>query len=216
MPGFLFVIRGLFVAGQLFVVSNDGFKQVAEPLIATSFVLAGHLQQEPFQLVETAETVACNGVGQARTEHHELMLPFILWCAGGPAYRVVKPTQLTAGTGIHIAHPADHDVGLIVEIEAVGDELLDFDVWREVAAFGKRPVATWPISAGATIAAWTIPAWTVSAGTSVTTVATLGAITLRTITLRAITLGTITTFTRRTIATTRATISLGPCALPTT
>jgi hypothetical protein len=107
-------------------------------------------------------------------------------------------------------------VGLIVEIEAVGDELLDFDVWREVAALGKRPVATWPVSAGATI-----PAWTVSAGTSVTTVPTLGAITLRAITLRAITLrtitlGTITTFTRRTIAATRATISLGPCALPTT
>ena len=208
---FLIRYTGVFVAGQLFVVSNDGFKQVAEPLIATSFVLAGHLQQEPFQLVETAETVACNGVGQSRTEHHELMLPFILWCAGGPAYRVVKPTQLTAGTGIHVAHPADHDVGLIVEIEAVGDELLDFDVWREVAALGKRPVATWPIPAGATI-----PAWTVSAGTSVTTVATLGAITLRTITLRTITLGTITTFTRRTIAATRATISLGPCALPTT
>ena len=66
-------------------------------------------------------------------KHHELVLPFAFRRADGAAYGVVETPQLALGARIHVAHAHDDDVGLIVEIEAVGDQLFEFDV-------GRRPV----------------------------------------------------------------------------
>jgi hypothetical protein len=52
----------------------------------------------------------------------------------GAAYGIVQSTELTLCAGIHIAHATDYDVGLIVEIEAISNELLDVDFGRSLAA----------------------------------------------------------------------------------
>src|SRR5262249_51651037 len=43
---------------------------------------------------------------------------------------VIQPAQLALGTAVHIAHASHHRVRLIVEIQAVRDELFQFDIGR--------------------------------------------------------------------------------------
>ena len=144
-----------FLVVALFVIGNDGFEKIAEPFVAAGFVFAGDLQQQPFELVETAQSVARDGVGEAGAQHDELVLAFVFRGAGGAAHGVIKAAQLAARAGIHIAHAADDDVGLVVEVEAVGDQLVEIDLGRTVeaavtagaVAAGDAPVAT-AIAAG--------------------------------------------------------------------
>src|SRR5579863_7752051 len=65
-------LRGLFVVG------DDGFKEVAEALVTARVVLARDLQQQLFERVEAAQRVTRDGVGQARAQHHELLLALVL------------------------------------------------------------------------------------------------------------------------------------------
>src|SRR5207244_3017755 len=78
----------------------------------------------------------------------------------GAPHRVVETPQLAARTGIHVAHAAHHDVGLIIEIKAVGDELFEFDIRRAVetalaaaisTTFGATALSTWTAAISATI-----------------------------------------------------------------
>ena len=39
----------------LFVISNDGLEEIAKAFISARLVLAGHLQQQAFDLVEAAQ-----------------------------------------------------------------------------------------------------------------------------------------------------------------
>src|SRR5439155_24300799 len=72
------------------------------------------------------------------------MLPFAIGSAGCAAHRVVEAAQSAARAGIHIAD-ADYDgVGLVIEIEAVVDQLFEVDILGEIEA-----ATTW---AGTTIA----------------------------------------------------------------
>src|SRR6266851_8386096 len=61
------------------------------------------------------------------------MLPFVLRCPASPSNRVVEPAQLALGAGIHIAHPADNRVGLVVQIKAIADQLLEFDLRSKIS-----------------------------------------------------------------------------------
>src|SRR5579864_9382274 len=114
----------------LFVVSDDCLEQVFEPLIAAAVVFTGDLQQQFLHLVETPQRVARNGVREARAQHHELVLALIFGRPVSTAHGVVQPPQLALGGGVHIAHAADDAVRLIVQIEAVADQLLQIDLGR--------------------------------------------------------------------------------------
>src|SRR5580704_18525 len=65
------------------------------------------------------------------------MLALAFGGARGAPHGIVEPAKLALGSGIHVAHAAHHDVGLIIQIQAIGDQLLDIDFGR---AFG-TPVA---------------------------------------------------------------------------
>ena len=71
-------------------------------------VLARHLQQQLFQLIEAAQAVPRDGVSQARAQHHELVLPLAFGRAHGAPHGAVQAAQLALGAGIHVAHAADN------------------------------------------------------------------------------------------------------------
>jgi hypothetical protein len=80
------------------------------------------------------------------------MLALVFRGTDGAAYGVVKTPQLAFGAGIHVAHAADYSVRLIVEVERIGDKLLEVDLgWAfgtsTVAAIAAAVVATIPASA---------------------------------------------------------------------
>ena len=133
-----------------------------ESFVPVRIVSARHLQQQPLQRIQTAQGMPGNGIRQTRAQHDELMLTLALRRADGAAHGVVQPPELALGAAIHIPHAGDNGVRLIVEIQAVGNELFQFNVRR---AF-KRPSARRPAAAFAPVAAWcpgcpvsTIPWW---------------------------------------------------------
>ncbi len=141
---------------SLFVVGDDSFKKVAEAFVGARIVLAGDLKQEPFERVEAAQLVSGDGICQACAEHDELVLAIGLGCAACAADSAEQTANLAAGAGIHIADAADHGVGLVVEVEAVGQQFFDVDVDGEVGpAKGTAMVArAWPdISTAAAVVA---------------------------------------------------------------
>src|SRR5580700_3121901 len=157
----MWVVSFLWSSG-LFVISNDGFKQVAKTFVAASIVLAGDLKQEPLEGIQTAQRVAGNSVSEARPNHDELMLALAFGGARGTPDGIVEPAKLALGSGVHVAHAAHHDVGLIIQIEAVGDQLLDIDFGRSFgtpvaiakrtpfsASFATRVTTTFRTAAGA-------------------------------------------------------------------
>jgi hypothetical protein len=149
----------------LFVVCNNCFEQIAEPFVAAGFVLAGNLQQQAFNLIETAQAMARNRISQSRAQHHKLVLALRFRSARGAPDSAVQPAQLTARAGIHIAHPADDGVRLVVQIKTVVNQLVELDFTehvgtaRRTAPFATLTTArtiavTWP-AAGAIAAART-------------------------------------------------------------
>src|SRR5437899_3852040 len=56
----------------LFVVGDDGLKEIPKPLVSTRFVLASNLQQQLFEHIEAAQRVTRDGVSQTCTEHDKL------------------------------------------------------------------------------------------------------------------------------------------------
>src|SRR5262249_25461889 len=88
-----------------------------------------------------------NRVCQTRPQHDECMLPFAFRCAGRPPHGVVKPPQRAARAGIEIAHPADHHVRLIVEVQAVVDQFVQIDLRRTLTPLA--PIAARPPVAAA-------------------------------------------------------------------
>src|ERR1051325_3201908 len=73
--------------------------------------------------------MARDGVGQARAQHHEMMLALAFRSAHRAAHRIIKPAKLALGSRIHIAaHAHHHGMRLIIEIQTVVDQLLDVDI----------------------------------------------------------------------------------------
>jgi hypothetical protein len=52
------------------------------------------------------------------------MLPFGFRRAHRSPHRVVQTPQLALGAAVHITHADDYGVGLIVQVQAVGNQLL--------------------------------------------------------------------------------------------
>jgi hypothetical protein len=154
------------------------------------------LQQQLFERIEAAQRMTGDSVSQTRSQHDELLLPFVLRRADGAANRIVETAQLALGARIHIAHAADYAVRLIVEIQRIGDQFFDIDFRR---AFETATVATaTPVVtslASATFAATlrTTPAFPISRSPAFAPLAlwTLASATLRTIPLRTISLRTV-------------------------
>jgi hypothetical protein len=160
----------------LFVISDDRFEEISEAFVASGFVFAGYLEEQAFELVEAAESVARNGVSEAGSKHDEFVLAFIFGGSGGSTDGVVEAAQGAAGTGIHVAHAGDNDVGLVIEVEAIADELFNFDLGWAVTegALVRGTSAIAAVAAGAvaamiraTVSAFTT--WTISAGATLTT-----------------------------------------------
>src|SRR5579884_3555928 len=149
--------------GVLFVVGDDGFKQFAEAFVAAGVVLARDLEQQFLKGVEAAQAVARDGVSEAGAQHDELVLALVFRRADGAADGVVQAAQLAAGSGIHVAHPADHGVRLVIQVQRVAHQLVEIDFGRAfgtapVAAIAARPPVVAPISAFALAARATIAA----------------------------------------------------------
>src|SRR5580704_15060301 len=130
-----FLVSGL----SLFVIGDDGFEKIPEALVSAGVVFARYLQQQFLERIETAQRVPRDGIRQARAQHHKLLLAFIFRCSHGPTHRVIQTAQLALGTGIHVAHAADHAVRLIIQVQRIGDQLLDIDLGR---ALEPAPVTT--------------------------------------------------------------------------
>src|SRR6266852_921266 len=79
-----------------------------------------------------------DGIRQPRPQHHELVLTLVLRRAICPAHRIIQPPQLALGGGVHVAHAADNPVSLVIEIQAVANQLLDIDLRR---AFGTPTIS---------------------------------------------------------------------------
>jgi hypothetical protein len=137
----------------LLVIGNDGFEQIAKPLVAARFVFPRDLKQQALNLIEAAQAVPRNRVREARAQHDEFMLAFALRRSGRATNRIVQTAQRAACAGIHIANPDNDGVRLIIEIEAVIDQLVEVNVLKSeiaTAAAGTRasvaagPSFTWP------------------------------------------------------------------------
>ena len=122
-------VRWVFLGSKkLFVVGDDGFEEIAEPLIAAHFIFAGDLQQQSLDLIHAAKRMARDGIRQSGAKHDELMLALILRRANGPTNSAIKPSELGAGGRIHVANSTDNGMRLVIEIEAVGNQLLEVDL----------------------------------------------------------------------------------------
>src|SRR5580698_4338996 len=73
-----------------------------------------------------------DGVRETCAQHHEFVLPLAFRSADCAPDCTIQTAQLRTRTGIHVAHPAHHRVRLIVEIQAVVDQLLEVDVEHHV------------------------------------------------------------------------------------
>ena len=87
----------IFLLFCLFVVSNDGFKQIFESFVSARVVPARDLQQQAFERIQTAQRMPRDGVRQARAQHDELMLALAFRSAHRPAHRVIQAPQLALG-----------------------------------------------------------------------------------------------------------------------
>src|ERR1035437_4244966 len=136
-----------------------------EPFVSAAVVAPRHLEQQFLDLIEAAQPVARDGIGQAGAQHDELMLPLAFRRPHGTPYGTVETPELALGARIHIAHAAHDGMRLIVQVQAVADELFQLDFRR---AFGTAAIESAPLAAISTVAAcptpaWPIPAWPIPA-----------------------------------------------------
>src|SRR5579883_2236964 len=120
----------MLVYSLLLVVGHDGLEKILEPFVPADVVLARDLEEELFELVQAAQAVARDGVGQSRAQHDKFVLAFTFRRADGTPHRAVEAAQLALGAGIHVAHAAHDRVRLIIQVEAVADELFELDFGR--------------------------------------------------------------------------------------
>src|ERR1035437_339755 len=137
-----------------------------EPFVSAAVVAPRHLEQQFLDLIEAAQPVARDGVGQAGAQHDELMLPLAFRRPHGTPYGTVETPELALGARIHVAHAAHDGMRLVVQVQAVADELFQLDLRRAfgTATIKSSSVAAGPIAAG-TITARTVAARTIAAGT---------------------------------------------------
>jgi hypothetical protein len=105
-----------------------------------------------------------NRVSEARAQHHEGMLAFCFGRSGGSPHGVVKTPQLATRTGIQIAHTTHDNVRLVIQIQAVADQLVQIDLGRTFrTTIAARPPVTAPVTtsvAARTPAAISTTLWT--------------------------------------------------------
>jgi hypothetical protein len=82
------------------------------------------LKQQALERIQAPQGMPRDGVRQPGAQHHELMLPLGLRRPHRPPHSVVQAPQLALGAAIHIAHANHYRMRLIVEVQAVGNQLL--------------------------------------------------------------------------------------------
>jgi hypothetical protein len=163
---------------SLLVVGDNCLKKIAEPLVSARIVLSGDLEEQALDLIQAAQPVPRDGICEARPKHDERMLALVFGGPSGAANGVIQTPQGAACTGIEVAHPAYNDVRLIIEIQAIVDQLVEVDFGR---AF-ETAVATGTSTSFAALA--TVPAGspaTVSSLTAFPSFAATAAISARTL-----------------------------------
>src|SRR5436305_9790654 len=93
-------------------------------------------------------------IRQARTQHHEFVLPLALHSPNRAPHGVIQAPQLALRAGIHVAHPRNNHVSLIIQIQAIGDQFLELDVRLEVRPPHWTAAAPWTttVISGTTLA----------------------------------------------------------------
>src|SRR4029078_11948753 len=126
--------------------------------------------------------MARNGIGQARAQHDEVMLAFALGSAHRPPHRIIQPTQLALGAGIHVAHAGYDGVGLVIQIQTVGDQFFQFDFRSHLEGTAATGSVTAPVTS---VAAGTVTMRPIAGGTvAAFTTSNLTPLTARRATLR--------------------------------
>src|ERR1035437_8113974 len=133
---------------------------ILEPFVSAAVVAPRHLEQQFLDLIEAAQPVARDGVGQAGAQHDELMLPLAFRRPDGTPYGTVETPELALGARIHVAHAAHDGMRLVVQVQAVADELFQLDLRR---AFGTATIKSSSVAAGPAPAG-AIPAGPISPG----------------------------------------------------
>src|ERR1019366_4778066 len=140
--------------------------------VSAAVVAPRHLQQQFLNLIQAAQPVARDGIGQARAQHDELVLPLALRRPHGTPHGAVESAQLALGARIHVTHAAHDGVCLVVQVQAVADQLLQLDFRRafgtaaiEAAAVASVSAITTAAITTAAVAAGTVAAWPVAART---------------------------------------------------
>src|ERR1035437_1353440 len=119
---------------------------ILEPFVSAAVVAPRHLEQQFLDLIEAAQPVARDGVGQAGAQHDELMLPLAFRRPHGTPHGTVETPELALGARIHIAHAAHDGMRLVVQVQAVADELLQLDFRR---AFGTAAIESAAVTTAA-------------------------------------------------------------------
>jgi len=148
------------------------------------------LQQQALQRIQASQGMPRDGVRQSGAQHYKLMLPFGFRRSHGTPYGVIESAKLALSAAIHIAHANHNGMGLIVQVQAVRNQLLQFDISREPAIKGPSTAATWPAFVPSFWASSTFTTATFTTATRTAIVTTRTTTTLRTIpTWRAIPAG---------------------------
>src|ERR1700733_7398291 len=74
--------------------------------------------------------MARDGVRQPRAQHHKLVLPLAFRRPNCAPHGIVHPPQLALGAGIHVPHAHHYGVRLVIQIQAVGNQLFKLDLRR--------------------------------------------------------------------------------------
>jgi hypothetical protein len=108
----------------LFVVGDYRLEQVLKSLVSARVVSAGDLKQQALERVQTSQRMPRDGVRQPGAQHYELMLPLGFGRPHGSSHCVIEAPELALGATVHIAHANHYGMRLIVQVQAIGNQLL--------------------------------------------------------------------------------------------
>src|SRR5215217_4176435 len=90
--------------------------------------------------------MARDRIGKARSQHHKLVLLVAFGRLACAPHCVIETPELASGARVHVAHSRNDGMSLVIEIQAIGDQLVEVDFRGPfepaLAAATISPVAT--------------------------------------------------------------------------
>src|SRR5690349_19923474 len=68
-----------------------------------------------------------DSVRKTGPHHHKFVLTLAFRSTCGAPHGVIQPAQLAFRTRIHVAHPADYNVRLVVQVQTIPDQFVQID-----------------------------------------------------------------------------------------